>query len=497
MKPHKHFTRGDYDIYYVEDTANHWVECADPSTLVIKASHNYQAVAAAEATCTADGNHAHYECSVCHKKFVKDGDEYYEVEPESLVIDAYHKHLDLVAEVPATCSAYGVRAYYTCLHCGKNFSDAAGANEITDLDAWKAGDGRIDKLAHDWQWVVDTPATKTSTGIKHEECSVCHERRSEGTVIPVVECDHTNKQLVPAVPATCTTPGKAAYYHCSDCNKNYSDETCQLEIANLETYGIIPALGHEWGDWTVVTPATETVDGVEERVCAHDPNHKEQRAITASGYHYTTDASGVKTFDNTATLGQASDLAAFFAAAKAASGKVQITAGDLVLVFDANAVNAIGGNAASLTANVLTSNFGIEGLEGIQSVIELSLGNTAFAGGSVHVKLPFNTAVPNGKVAKVYYVNGANKENMNATFVGGYVEFDTPHFSKFAIVFENAPEDDPVNPQPSDPEVNPAPEKKGLSGGAIAGIVIAIVVVLAGAGVGVFFLIKKKKGKAE
>ena len=493
MRAHKHFTLGGYDKYYVEDATNHWVECADPSTLVIKAGHNYQAVAATAATCTADGNHAHFECSVCHKEFVQDGEEYYEVEPESLVIDAFHKHLESVGEVPATCSAYGVQAYYTCSQCGKSFTDALGEHEIADLNAWKVGDGKIDKLAHDWQWIVDTAATKTATGIKHEECSVCHERRSENTVIPMQDCDHEHVTLTAQVDPTCTAAGKKAYYHCTDCNKYFEDANCQLLIENLDEYGILEALGHDWGDWHVVTPATETQDGVEERVCQNNPEHKEQRAITASGFSYTTDEQGIKVFEHSAALGTPSDFAALFAAAKAANGKVKISAGNLVLTFDANAVSAIGGNAANLTASVLTSNFGIDGLGGIQVVIELSLGNTTFANGTVSVKLPFTTAVPEGKVAKVYYVDAqGNKTDMNATFANGFVSFNTNHFSKFAVVFENAQQDDPVNPQPSEPEVNPSPEKKGLSGGAIAGIVIAIVVVLAGAGVGCFFLLKKK-----
>lgn len=37
---------------------------------------------------------------------------------------------------------------------------------------------------HDWQWVVDTHATSTTAGKKHEECSGCHAKRSENTVIP-------------------------------------------------------------------------------------------------------------------------------------------------------------------------------------------------------------------------------------------------------------------------------------------------------------------------
>ena len=37
---------------------------------------------------------------------------------------------------------------------------------------------------HNWQWVVDTHATSTTAGKKHEECSDCHAKRNEGTVIP-------------------------------------------------------------------------------------------------------------------------------------------------------------------------------------------------------------------------------------------------------------------------------------------------------------------------
>lgn len=38
--------------------------------------------------------------------------------------------------------------------------------------------------SHNWQWVVDTHATSTTAGKKHEECPDCHARRSENTVIP-------------------------------------------------------------------------------------------------------------------------------------------------------------------------------------------------------------------------------------------------------------------------------------------------------------------------
>ena len=205
MREHKHFTLGGYDKYYVEDSANHWVECADPSTLVIKAGHNYQAVAAVAATCTTDGNHAHFECSICHKKYVQDGEEYYEVEPESLVIDAFHKHLDMTSEVPATCSAYGVQAYYTCSHCNKNFTDAAGQNEIDDLEAWKVGAGKTTK---DHEPNADDGDCTTAI-----TCSVCGETTTAASTHADTntdgKCDACGKDMhtTPGGDEPGTTPG--------------------------------------------------------------------------------------------------------------------------------------------------------------------------------------------------------------------------------------------------------------------------------------------------
>ena len=46
-----------------------------------------------------------------------------------------------------------------------------------------AGDN-TEYAPHNWQWVVETAATSTTAGKKHEECPDCHAKRSENTVIP-------------------------------------------------------------------------------------------------------------------------------------------------------------------------------------------------------------------------------------------------------------------------------------------------------------------------
>lgn len=60
----------------------------------------------------------------------------------------------------------------------------------------------------------------------------------------------------------------------------------------------ISALGHEWGDWTVTTPATCTNEGVETRICNRDPSHVETRTIPTTGHNWVDNGNGTHTCTN-------------------------------------------------------------------------------------------------------------------------------------------------------------------------------------------------------
>ena len=124
-----------------------------------------------------------------------------------------HTHnLTLVAAKAATCTTAGNSAYYTCDGCDKWFADATGSVEITDKTSvkipapghtagteWKSDDTnhwhectvagcgviiestKSARTASDW--IIDTPATATTAGTKHKECTVCH-RVLETQTIP-------------------------------------------------------------------------------------------------------------------------------------------------------------------------------------------------------------------------------------------------------------------------------------------------------------------------
>ena len=152
-----------------------------------------------------------------------------------------HTHnLTLVAAKAATCTTAGNSAYYTCDGCDKWFADATGSVEITDKTSvkipapghtagteWKSDDTnhwhectvagcgviiestKSARTASDW--IIDTPATATTAGTKHKECTVCHRVLetqpipSTGTELKIIARDNQiyNKASGSDVTITC------------------------------------------------------------------------------------------------------------------------------------------------------------------------------------------------------------------------------------------------------------------------------------------------------
>ena len=71
-------------------------------------------------------------------------------------------------------------------------------------------------------------------------CSVCGEELSRET-IEISALGHEYGELISEVPATCTTTGIKAYYHCERCNKYFDSNKNEVTYEEL----IIEALGHK------------------------------------------------------------------------------------------------------------------------------------------------------------------------------------------------------------------------------------------------------------
>ena len=198
-----------------------------------------------------------------------------------------HSHdLQVVAAIPATCASTGNIEHYHCTDCGKLFNDSNGTQELT------AADVTIGKLPHTPVTIPAVPATCEQSGMTEgSKCSVCQEVITAQTTIPALNHDwqpavcetpetctrcHVTRggalghdysvSLNNAIPATCTAGGKQTDIKCSRCD-------------DIQVGATIGALGHDWGRYTVTTPATETNEGVETSTCTRNNAHTQARAI--------------------------------------------------------------------------------------------------------------------------------------------------------------------------------------------------------------------------
>ena len=156
-----------------------------------------------------------------------------------------HTHdLRTVPAVPATCTSAGNIGYYRCEDCGGLFRDSEGTQALTE------GEITLDKLPHSPEVIPAVPASCEQAGLTAgSRCSVCQEVITAPTTVPAPGHDWQ--------PAACDTPEACARCH----------------AARGE------ALGHDWGRYTVTTPATEDREGVETRTCTRDITHTQSRAI--------------------------------------------------------------------------------------------------------------------------------------------------------------------------------------------------------------------------
>ena len=157
------------------------------------------------ATCTENGVKEYWTCSVCNDKFsdtqgkneIADFDTW---KADAGKIPATGHDMSKTEAVAATCTENGVKEYWTCSTCHKNFSDEQGKTEISDLDAWKADAGKIPVTKHDWSNHDGIcKVCKTPCGEAHQPgttCSVCHKYTS----YPYVPGAPTYPATAPAAP---------------------------------------------------------------------------------------------------------------------------------------------------------------------------------------------------------------------------------------------------------------------------------------------------------
>ena len=243
-----------------KDTDNHWKECSRCHEKKDEAAHDY----GSDNICDTCG----YDKTVPHTH-----------------------NLTLVPAKAPTCTEKGNTAYYTCDGCDKWFEDATGASEITDktsvilaatghsasdwksdnTDHWKectvVGCGVIiegSKAAHTaGEWIIDTPATATTSGSKHKECTVCGYTMATETIPATGGGEHTHSYG--------SEWKNDADNHWHECSCGDKKDTA----------------AHTAGEWIIDTPATATTDGSKHKECTVCGYTMTIETIPATGGEHT------------------------------------------------------------------------------------------------------------------------------------------------------------------------------------------------------------------
>lgn len=211
---------------------------APASTAIDPDNHNIDEVAAVSATCIKDGNLKHYECADCHKLFSdENGENVVAADSVAIPKEQGSHSISPVDGVPATCKTDGVGAHWACELCLKLYSDANGENETNEAAL------AISKTTvnHSLTKHNAIAATCISDGnIAYWDCSVCEKYFSDqngqneialdGTVSPMTPDKHRTT-MTAADNANCIKTGNIQYWNCKDCHRYFADSACTEETS--------------------------------------------------------------------------------------------------------------------------------------------------------------------------------------------------------------------------------------------------------------------------
>lgn len=165
-----------------------------------------------------------------------------------------HVNTETRNQKKATCTEEGYTGDLYCKDCNKCLQEGE----------------TIPKTDHKWdKGKVTTKPTCTDAGVKTYTCTVCKTTKTE----TIKATGHKWKKDETVAP-TCTGQGYTLY-------------VCQNDGSHTDKRDYKKALGHDWDNGKVTTPATCTKDGVRTYTCKRDANHTYTETIDATGHVYT------------------------------------------------------------------------------------------------------------------------------------------------------------------------------------------------------------------
>lgn len=376
-----------------------------------------------------------------------------------------HTHTTtLVLATPKTCTTDGNKEHYKCNVCGDLFEDAGAVKSLTE-EKVKIPAG------HEYGDLVpkQEPTCKQTGMQAHYKCSVCNkyfdESKTEKTetelTIPVNPNAHDFGAWIEEVPATCKDTGVKAHEDCNRCNRHFDESGNEITDLTIPTND-----NHDWNAWVSNGNGTHT------RTCKRDSDHKETG--TCSGGKATCTSKAVCEVCRT-TYGDTAPH----------------TYGDLIPEVPATTEDF--GVKEHKDCKVCGRHFDKDGNEITDlRIAKIGTHNVVINGESNFYK--------EGESVTVTAEDKEGKEFKGWQDASGNIVSTQKEYTfvvKDGMVLTAVYQDKAPGGGTIDGEIAPAPDKNGLSGGQIAGIVIGSIAGVGIVGFAIFWFVVKKKTFAE
>ncbi|MBQ3005353.1 MAG: Ig-like domain-containing protein, partial [Clostridia bacterium] len=272
--------------------------------------------------------------------------------------------------------------------------------------------------SHSYTSTVTKEATCTETGIRTFTCE-CEDTYTE--VIPKLKHSVAHKVVV----STCETKGYE-YDYCSSCKGEFNrvelplaehttkhivvDSTCKVAgmeydlctlCGDTSNTVVVPILDHTWSNWEVTTEPTETSQGIETRTCS-SCGETETRKIGKLNI-VKDEKTGIEIeYSDEYDTG------------------IEI---EVKEVYDGNSFQLIEESYGKIKTSIFDINTFKDGIKVQPSA-------------KVKVRIQMPEEFTEGNNIFVCYVDSVNGtvENIPATVVDGFIEFEAEHFSYYAVV---------------------------------------------------------------
>ena len=156
-------------------------------------------------------------------------------------LNGTHSYTDVVTAPTCTTGGYTT---HTCPSCGDTYTDSEVPAKNHSYGAWTKLDdsqhqrvcandaAHVEKANHTWNGgSVTKPATCKEAGVRTYTCTACGATKTEA----FTNANAHSLTFVPAKSATTEAEGNVAYYHCSLCGKNFSDQNGTQQLTKVTT----------------------------------------------------------------------------------------------------------------------------------------------------------------------------------------------------------------------------------------------------------------------